>query len=87
MALSRGAGLKREGPSGTAPGKAWPLLFSASAHPLGAHSEDGSDGDAGTAWAQGLSEDFFRFRERRNEIAKKSRAVLGFRRLHDDLDH
>ena len=65
MALSRGAGLKREGPSGTAPGKAWPLLFSASSHPLGVQSEDGGDGgdgDALTAWAQGLSEDSLRFR-------------------------
>lgn len=58
MALSRGAGLKREGPSGTAPGKAWPLLFGDSAHPLGAQSEDGVDGDAGTEGAQGLSDDF-----------------------------
>jgi hypothetical protein len=28
MALSRGAGLKREGPYGTVPGKGWPLLCS-----------------------------------------------------------
>ena len=53
MALSRGAGLKREGPSGTAPGKAWPLLFSASAHPLGAQSESDAGGDAGASWGDG----------------------------------
>ena len=53
MALSRGAGLKREGPSGTAPGKAWPLLFSASAHPLGAQSESDAGGDAGASWGEG----------------------------------
>ena len=47
MAHSRGTGLKREGPSGTAPGKAWPLLFSASSHPLGAHSESDAGRHAG----------------------------------------
>ncbi|MBU6435776.1 MAG: hypothetical protein KJS98_20905, partial [Nitrospirae bacterium] len=53
MARSRGAGLKREGPSGTAPGKAWPLLFSASSHPLGVHSESDAGGDAGASWGNG----------------------------------
>jgi excisionase family DNA binding protein len=53
MALSRGAGLKREGPSGTAPGKAWPLLFSDSAHPLGAQSESDAGGNAGASWGGG----------------------------------
>jgi len=53
MALSRGAGLKREGPSGRVPGKAWPLLFSASSHPLGAQSESDAGGDAGTSWGDG----------------------------------
>jgi len=53
MALSRGAGLKREGPSGTAPGKAWPLLFSASAHPLGGQFDSDADGDAGASWGEG----------------------------------
>jgi len=53
MARSRGTGLKREGPSGTAPGKAWPLLFSASSHPLGVHSEAGINGDAGAEGHRG----------------------------------
>jgi hypothetical protein len=47
MARSRGAGQKREGPFGTAPGKAWPLLFSASSHPPRVHSESEAGGDAG----------------------------------------
>ena len=50
MARSRGTGLKREGPYGTALGKAWPLLFSASSHPLGVQSESDADGDE-TVWA------------------------------------
>ena len=53
MARSRGTGLKREGPSGTAPGKAWPLLFSASSYPLGVHSESDAGGDAGASWGDG----------------------------------
>jgi hypothetical protein len=47
MARSRGTGLKREGPFGTAPGKAWPLLFSASSYPLGGQSESDAGGHAG----------------------------------------
>ena len=35
MALSRGAGLKREGSYGMVPGKAWPLLCSDGPPPLG----------------------------------------------------
>jgi hypothetical protein len=53
MALSRGGRPEREGPSGTAPGKAWPLLFSASAHPLGVQSESDAGGDAGVSWEEG----------------------------------
>lgn len=34
MARSRGTGLKRKGPQGDGTRKAWPLLFSASSHPL-----------------------------------------------------
>ena len=51
MARSRGTGLKREGPYGTATRKAWPLLFSASSHPLGVHSD--ADADAGASWGDG----------------------------------
>ena len=46
-----------EGPSGATLGKAWPLLFSASSHPLGVHSEHDAGGDAGAEGAQGVSED------------------------------
>ena len=53
MALSRGTGLKREGPHGKAPGKAWPLLFSAGSHPLGVQSEYHAGGDAGTLFQRG----------------------------------
>ena len=48
MARSQGAGLKREGTA-----KAWPLLFRASSHPLGVHSESDAGGDAGASWGDG----------------------------------
>ena len=35
MARSRGTGLTRKGPHGEGTEKAWPLLLSASSHPLG----------------------------------------------------
>jgi hypothetical protein len=53
MALSRGTGLKREGPHGKAPWKAWPLLFSASSHPLRVHSENDAGGDVGAEGGTG----------------------------------
>jgi len=57
MALSRGTGLKREGPHGTAPGKAWLLLCSASSHPLGEHSESDAGGPRGRIVGMGVSSD------------------------------
>ncbi len=50
MALSRGTGLKREGPYGTVPWKAWPLLCSVISHPLGVQSESDVGGDE-IVWA------------------------------------
>jgi hypothetical protein len=53
MARSRGTGLKWEGPLGTAPWKAWPLLFSATSHPLRVHSEHDESGHGAQMSAQG----------------------------------
>ena len=55
MARSRGTGLKRKGPSGKVPGKAWPLLFSASAHPLRVHSEIDAGGHGAYQGGMGVS--------------------------------
>jgi len=53
MARSRGTGLKRKGPQGDGTRKAWPLLFSASSHPLRVHSGFDAGGDAGASWGDG----------------------------------
>ena len=50
MAHSRGTGLKSGGTR-----KAWPLLFSASSHPLGVQSESDAGGHAGASWGMGVS--------------------------------
>ena len=41
MARSRGTGLTRKGSHREGTGKAWPLLFSASSHPIGFLLEQG----------------------------------------------
>ena len=52
MAHSRGTGLTWRGPrEGT--GKAWPLLLSASSHPLGVQSESDAGRYAGASWGDG----------------------------------
>jgi len=53
MALSRGTGLKREGPHGKAPGRPGRCSSAPARTLLGVHSENYAGGDAGASWWDG----------------------------------